>query len=1356
MFIRYCVLVAMILLMPASMNALDLNDVSFHASFKDGLKADIAKGKAEPIEIIGKPEIVDGRNSGKAIKLRNGVDAVGFELKGNLNPEKGAFSFWLAPGSNWGSDAQGDLKGGDSQVLFHTGDIADAPQRMVLQTYWRSNLIGMLIHSNEELVGGWSDGIFQNVAEMPKKAASPVSGEAAVWTHYLFSWRDGRVETYVNGELKKRFERPDLSLRKLGDRFYLGWKKDPSTKEKTNDPMCMKKGLVSFDPGSIKAASALMDTPWETLISDLTLFDVYLNKSEAEKIFSDGAVNYAKQGASTASGNGLPKNSLLFYASFDKDVSPDIFQKQDSNMKPFSVGKPTLVEGKSGKALRIVSRKSGVTYPLDGNLKADKGTVAFWLSSENWDSKDDVLQILFTTDGVRRFEIQQTYNTRSLDLMWFQGRYINEKVDGFGKCPIPLITHETLVEGIERMMPKVWFHMAYSWGDGEMRAYRNGVCVGKTAYPQMEMRQTQELGKRFAIGAPDRFGGRYITEPADLTGKQYGEAFKAKWAPLLDKEFITLIDEFAMFDRNLNESQIAKLYKNGVSGFMTAEASSEAVAELKAKPLPTKGRIVFEAIHGTVPKNSKAVICIIKKDDTSMTRDIALTVNGDMSRGEMGTKGLPAGLYDIDFKVQDVSGKVLVRNEKGQTFELAPQEEWWNSKIGLDDIVLPPWTPMKKDGDGISCWGRTITFNGKAMPEQIVSKGANLLASPITLDVSLDGKKLDFANGSVNFPLVSETAMERAWSGEKDGLLMSVQSRTEFDGFIWNTVKIENKSGKPLTGLALNIPCRKEEAMFIHTPGRGWRGDCPPDLTTNKEWKSAYGGFSNPVWLGGYERGIQWLTEGRGGWFNKDKSDEIRVRSEGDRVILTVKMIDSPCDKKEFTVKFGLHPTPVKPPVARSKRLGPIGTYGVVPYLPRQEPDSKLTEQEFHQEWRKNKEKMGDPKFFRYNFINSVASYYAKGAPVRERTWYKSEWENIPGYERLDPLSWSWFQVCAETSYADWWVWQIRNRIISPDYENMAGIYFDHGSPINCCNTLHDGKCGYIDENGVSQPTMKIVAMRNLLKRIYCAVKGIDKEHPQGTTPDYPVVLHSSTDVLAAHLSFAYHFDGETWRVAGGKFMDRLTTDFMAAEWSHTPWGYDERGTCFKHAYFMDGFPRDQQNEFDKIFKDVRAKPNGQWKDNPAYKAAIEYMLPRERECNAMFLLFDRTPVAILDYFRYEGPSLAMKKAFEQFGFYQDDAEFMGFWKTGELVKGQTDKIKASAYVRKAAGKALIVVTNMNNETARQTLTLDTSGLGLKKAQVKLSNAETGEAINASVGKDGMLSATLPVPGRDYMLLLAE
>jgi hypothetical protein len=1383
-------LVAGACLWGAGARALDLNDVCFHASFDEGLKADIAKGKAEPVEVIGKPEIVEGRDGGKALKLRNGVDAVGFELSGNLNPQAGALSLWLAPGANWGYDEKGNIKDGASQVLFHTGGISTEPQRMVLQTYWRGNLLGMITHDGENLVGGWSDGIFGNLFGYPQKTEAKEGAGGTWWNHLLFTWRDGRMDAYCNGVRLQSFQNPGVTFRKMGDRFYIGWKKDPNPKVNMSDSMLMKKRLVFFDPGCLVShgIDKGMDTPWETLLSDVTLFGKFVNESQVEKIYEAGALEYAR-----SAGSEKTASSVKFYASFDRDMTPDVTKGLKGGV-PTEFGQPTLTDGKVGKALRLVSRKSGVAYPLAGHLRADRGTLAFWATTENWDSGDGSLVGLFSTSGKKRLQLQTNPKARSaLEFQWYEGEAIADAVTNFGRCAAPVICDPNLIAGIERLMPKTWFYFTYTWGGGEVKAYRNGVLMSKEAFGKWTARDTAQLGDSFALGFPPDWPARYLTEPADATGKQDA----APWKAFLDKDYVTIIDELAILDRKLNEAEVGSLYRQGVKALMADEAAGIQAAELRVKPLPTQGRLVFEAIHGETSDDARSIVRFTSGDRTN-PREVKLTITGDMSRGELPTADMKPGVYRAEYQLLDKTGALLARSTE-QTFELAEREEWWNNKIGLDDIVLPPWTPMKKEKDSISCWGREIRFDGKPLPAQIVSRGDNLLAAPIALEMSVGGKPADFGAGNVNYSKVSETAMNREWSGSADGVTLTVRTHTEFDGFIWTTLQVTNAGGKPVTGLKLAIPYVQHNAMFIHTPGRGWRNqECPPkDVKTDKEWKAPYSDFSVPVWLGGYERGMQWLTEGRGGWYNKDKSDEIGVKPEGDRVTLTVKMIDMPCERKTFTIEFGLHPTPIKPSWSRKNRPG-VGFYGVVPTLPRiskthaggikalagdgsVDPyvwkadyeisnlvkDRKLTLPEVsEEEWRSMDQKSiqttrrnFDPDFHRYSFINSVASYYRNGEEIRERKWYKSEWETVPVYERMDPIWWSWFASCADTSYADWWVWFMKERWVHPDYAHFAGVYFDHGSPRFCGNTLHEGRCGYLDENDVIQPSYKIVAMRNMLKRIYCAVKGIDGIYPQGRTYRNPVTINTGSIIIAPLLSFANPLDGETFFAApNGHVMDRLLPDLMAAEFSPSAWGYDEnsmygvigafsallKGTPFeKWPIHSGGFSPDPRF-LEALQKDKTRKQE--------YDSFIVLQTKVEREYNACMLLFDHSQIPCTG--KYLGGE-SMRRAKGAFGFDEDDVEFKVVGTTGELVKGQGEKLHASVYLRKEAGKALIVAVNRDETPVKTELTIDIAGLGLK-GPVKLTNAETGEAITATAGSGGAVKITPTIPDRDYLLVLVE
>jgi len=69
----------------------------------------------------------------------------------------------------------------------------------------------------------------------------------------------------------------------------------------------------------------------------------------------------------------------------------------------------------------------------------------------------------------------------------------------------------------------------------------------------------------------------------------------------------------------------------------------------------------------------------------------------------------------------------------------APSPEWQGNTLGLEDNVLPPWTPLqlrrtkggwwnRRPATRVSCWGRTYEFNEMGLPAQITAKNKAMLA----------------------------------------------------------------------------------------------------------------------------------------------------------------------------------------------------------------------------------------------------------------------------------------------------------------------------------------------------------------------------------------------------------------------------------------------------------------------------------------------------------------------------------------------------------------------------------------------------------------------------------------------------
>ncbi len=264
--------------------AMTLEDVAFNHTFEKGLTATLGRGHVEPVEVVGAPEVVAGRDGGKAVKLRNGLDAVGFALPDNLNPEHGALSFWLSSGGNW-EGAMANLL----QLLFHT-DGDDPAQRMVLQTIWHHRGLALIGYNQGEIIGGFPQGTQETRAPlwMHHDAASTL--QEGEWYHYLYTWREGHVVAYLNGVRAATFTHPGLRFRDLGDRFYLGWKREPDAV-----PGDMNFGKLFYDTGCAPKAMPDANTPWESLIADFTIFRTYIYEHQAARIYEHGAVEYARR-----------------------------------------------------------------------------------------------------------------------------------------------------------------------------------------------------------------------------------------------------------------------------------------------------------------------------------------------------------------------------------------------------------------------------------------------------------------------------------------------------------------------------------------------------------------------------------------------------------------------------------------------------------------------------------------------------------------------------------------------------------------------------------------------------------------------------------------------------------------------------------------------------------------------------------------------------------------------------------------------------------------------------------------------------------------------------------------------------
>jgi small subunit ribosomal protein S13 len=109
----------------------------------------------------------------------------------------------------------------------------------------------------------------------------------------------------------------------------------------------------------------------------------------------------------------------------------------------------------------------------------------------------------------------------------------------------------------------------------------------------------------------------------------------------------------------------------------------------------------------------------------------------------------------------------------GDAYDGSQSIEWHNNRLGIEERVLPPWTPLRLQGTTLSSWGRDYVFDRAALPTQITSHAEALLARPISVYFTSNGKGTVWQQQSLR--VVSHSGIRAEVAGEMTGRLNGVE-----------------------------------------------------------------------------------------------------------------------------------------------------------------------------------------------------------------------------------------------------------------------------------------------------------------------------------------------------------------------------------------------------------------------------------------------------------------------------------------------------------------------------------------------------------------------------------------------------
>ncbi len=295
------------------------------------------------------------------------------------------------------------------------------------------------------------------------------------------------------------------------------------------------------------------------------------------------------------------------------------------------------------------------------------------------------------------------------------------------------------------------------------------------------------------------------------------------------------------------------------------------------------------------------------------------------------TGKLPVGDYLAKMTLIGADGKTVVAT-KEQKF-LRRTYAWEGNKIGCEDMVLPPYTPLVADTatGTLKSVLRDYKLSADGLFAQVRAGGdggpEDILASPIRLEAESAGQPVAATDAKSAIVDAKDARIKVASSVNLGGATVEMKNDMEIDG--WYDVKMTVKpreSGAYLDRLSLVIPLWKgADTMYIHRfvdgidagknripagDGVVWNSGTLLPMSDNRE---KWGSFVPIAYCGNGDKGVWWFGEENRDWTMSDKLPAVQYVRTKDGVELRINIFAAHTKlDTEKKIHFALLVDPVK------------------------------------------------------------------------------------------------------------------------------------------------------------------------------------------------------------------------------------------------------------------------------------------------------------------------------------------------------------------------------------------------------------------------------------------------------------
>ena len=205
-----------------------------------------------------------------------------------------------------------------------------------------------------------------------------------------------------------------------------------------------------------------------------------------------------------------------------------------------------------------------------------------------------------------------------------------------------------------------------------------------------------------------------------------------------------------------------------------------------------------------------------------------------------------------------ISDKVRADRGDGEP-ERYSRIRWLDSRLGISDEPIAPYTPMTVEGRKIRCLGREVELSPTGLPTQIRSGQRNLLYWPMTFLVRTDEGYQNPIGGKLKFVKQSAGAVEWESPWKVGPLEVQCRARMEFDGHLNYTLTCRSPQAVEVNDICLQMYVPRSAATYFMGFGRNG-GRLPQETYIRWKWGGEF--YYDSFWIGDVPGGLHCKLRG--------------------------------------------------------------------------------------------------------------------------------------------------------------------------------------------------------------------------------------------------------------------------------------------------------------------------------------------------------------------------------------------------------------------------------------------------------------------------------------------------------------